>query len=507
MSDNGKQNGDSSTGVSRRRFVRAAGATGVAAGIAGCADFVGGGDGGDGGDGGGGSDGSSTGDGSGQETQSVTMSMGAPILQEAEQGVRDAFRNAGLPDWVELNFTTQSQNTGEVRSNFNRRLSAGESKPDAMLMDNGWVNIFIQRGQIMNLSEQLPEDVLSTVNNDYFQGFTDTARDPSSGNLFGVPLFPDFPTMLYRKDLAEEAGYSPESNNWATEPMTWEEWSNIAVDIQDNAGLDYGFTTQWDIYVGTACCTFNEVMSSFGGAYFGGRDNLFGPVGERPITVNEPETIKSLNMMRKFVHDEDFGGEFDGYGGGFTPTDILGWIENPSKAPFENGSSVFHRNWPYAIASAGSEDIFGTDLGTMPIPYAVPESDAAQPGTGGTTSALGGWHVVGNPNTQSPEALNELFRAVTQDSFNLDLLRVWGWLPPKPELFNSDVAREQEPTGRYMDTLRVAGENTMPRPTTSVWGNQTSKIAQQANRAVAQDTSSEQAMEALATALAETESS
>ncbi|MDS0221557.1 extracellular solute-binding protein [Haloarcula sp. S1AR25-5A] len=504
MSDQDKRDSRRRSSVSRRRFVQAAGATGVTAGIAGCADFVGGG--GDGGDGDSGGDGGSTGDGSGRETQTIQLSMGADILSEAEQGVRDAFRNAGLPDWVELTFARQSQDTGEVRSNFNRRLSAGETKPDAMLMDNGWVNIFIQRGQIQNLTEMLPEEILSTVNNDYFQGFTDTARDPGSGNLFGVPLFPDFPTLLYRKDLAENAGYSPESNNWATEPMTWEEWSNIAADIQDNAGLDYGFTTQWDIYVGTACCTFNEVMSSWGGAYFGGRDNLFGPVGDRPITVDEPETIKSLNMMRKFVHNEDFGGEFDGYGGGFTPTNILSWIENPSLAPFEEGNSAFHRNWPYAIASAGSEDVFGQDLGTMPIPYGVPESEAAQPGTGGTTSALGGWHVVANPNSENTEGLIELFRAVTQDSFNLDLLKLWGWLPPKPELFNSDTARDQEPTGRYMDTLRVAGENTMPRPTTAVWGDQTSNIAQQANRAVNQDTTSEEAMTALASALEETES-
>ncbi len=28
-------------------------------------------------------------------------------------------------------------------------------------------------------------------------------------------------------------------------------------------------------------------MTSYGGAYFGGRENLFGPIGDRPITVEE----------------------------------------------------------------------------------------------------------------------------------------------------------------------------------------------------------------------------
>ena len=29
--------------------------------------------------------------------------------------------------------------------------------------------------------------------------------------------------MIYRKDLVEEAGYDPEGENWATEPMSWQE--------------------------------------------------------------------------------------------------------------------------------------------------------------------------------------------------------------------------------------------------------------------------------------------
>jgi len=381
------------------------------------------------------------------------------------------------------------------------------------LMDNGWANIFIQRGQIQNLSEMLPEELLTDVDENYFSAFTDTATDPSSGNLYGVPMFPDFPTMQYRKDLVEEAGYSPESNNWATEPKTWEEWSNIAADTLDNSGVDYGFTTQWDIYEGTSCCTFNEVMSSWGGAYFGGRENLFGPVGDRPITVNEPEVHNALNMMRKFVHDEDFGGQFDGYAGGFTPTDILGWTEETARAPFANGNAVFHRNWPYSLALTGrnpeetDDPALGENLGAMPIPYAVPEGEAAQPGTGGTTAALGGWHMTVNPNSQKKDAVTEVIRAAMNPEFALELLSIQGWLPPRPELFNSDAAQNVPVVGRYMDTLRVAGENTMARPVTSVWSQQSSSIAQQANRVVSQDASAEQGMSTLEDSLADIESS
>jgi len=508
MSDNGSHDDGQRSSVSRRRFVAAGGATGVAAGLAGCADLVGGGDGGDGGDGGSnggdGDTGTSTGDSSSGSTTTIRWGIGPTAVQTAGEEMKTALHEAGgLSDDIEIQWVPSSQETNETRSNYSRILNSGQSQPDILQMDNGWVNIFIQRGQIQNLSEVLADDILTNVDENYFTGFTDTARDPGSGDLYGIPLFPDFPQMQYRKDLVEEAGYDPEGENWATEPMTWERWSNIAADVYDNADVDYGFTTQWDIYEGTACCDFNEVMSSWGGAYFGGRENLFGPVGDRPITVNEPEVIKSLNMMRKFVHDEDFGGEFSSYGGGFTPTDILGWTEETSRSPFAEGNAVFHRNWPYSLALTGQNPentenpALGQDLGAMPIPYAVSESDAAQPGTGGTTSALGGWHLTINPNSNNLDAMNEVIRAVQTDEFALELFRLQGWLPPRPDLFNSDEARSVEPVGRYMDTLQVAGQNAMARPVTPVWSQESSAIAQQANRAVGQEVSSADAMSAL----------
>ncbi|WP_115805514.1 extracellular solute-binding protein [Haloferax sp. Atlit-4N] len=479
--------------VSRRRFIAAAGATGVTAGLSGCASMFG--------------NGSDTGGQVGEsESGGTTVVWGfdATVAQDHADQLRTALHEkGGLSDDIRVEFQPGQPDSGKRRSTYNRLLSSQETTPDMFMMDNGWVNIFIQRGQLANLSEVLPESALSTIENEYFGGFTETAIDPASGDLFGVPLYPDYPTMLYRKDLVEEAGYNPTEENWATEPMTWKRWSNIAAEAQELSGVDYGFTTQWDIYVGTACCTFNEVLSSWGGAYFGGRENLFGPVGERPVTVDSDPVVNSLNMMRKFVHDESFDGQFSDYGGGFTPTNILGWIEDSSLAPFVDGNAVFHRNWPYAINQAASE--FGDDLGTMPLPYGVPESEAQFPGTGGSTSALGGWHITVNPNSQKLDAVTQVIQASMREEFQLFLLEVEGWLPPRASLFNSETAAELEPAGDYMDTLRVAGENTMARPVTAVWNNQSSKIAEQANRAVGQEVSSSEAMATLQSSLEETE--
>ncbi|HMB51582.1 MAG TPA: sugar ABC transporter substrate-binding protein, partial [Natronoarchaeum rubrum] len=137
--------------------------------------------------------------------------------------------------------------------------------------------------------------------------------------------------------------------------------------------------------------------------------------------------------------------------------------------------------------------------------YAVTEDEAAQPGTGGTTSALGGWHIVLNPNTERKEEAMEVIRAMMTDEVNLGLFELWGWLPTKPELFESDQAAETGVVGNYLDTIRVAGENAMPRPSTTVWPTQATMIAEQANAAVAGDKSPEQAMNDLQSSLENTE--
>jgi ABC-type glycerol-3-phosphate transport system substrate-binding protein len=321
--------------------------------------------------------------------------------------------------------------------------------------------------------------------------------------------------MQYRKDLAEDAGYDPEGENWATEPMSWQEWSNVTADIlEQSSGVDHGFTTQWDIYEGTSCCTFLEVMSSWGGAYFGDPSQYqFGPVGDRPITVDEQQVVDSLNMMRKFVHGEDFD-KFSDYAGNIAPTAITSWTEEDARAPFAQGNAIMHRNWPYSIALTGRSEedveegtpVLGTDrMGVMPIPYGVTEDEASYPQTGGTVSALGGWHATVNPNSEKHDAVAQVIEAMQADDFQLTLLSAQGWLPPKPALFESSEAQNVDIVGNYMDTLRVAGENALARPVTTVWTQESSAIAQRANDAVAQASTSRSAMDQLADQLAEIE--
>lgn len=468
-------------GVSRRTFVQAAGATGAAASLAGCIY----------GNGGPGED-------------AVVFGFDPDSANEVGDEILELYYENGLDEDIELELQPGASDTGERRDNYETLLDTGETEPDIMLMDNGWVNVFIQQGLIANLDDVLEDDELERIESDYFEAFTDTARDPETDELYGVPLFPDFGTMQYRKDYAREAGYDDEDfEEWATESMTWEEWSDVTAEIVEASDASFGLSTQFAIYEGTSCCSFNEVLASWGGGYFGGEEDLFGPIGDREVTVDQEEFIEALAMMRTFV-DGDDENALEDYEGDLAPSDITEWSEDESFPQMENGNAAMHRNWPYAIAGLAEE--FGTDnYGTMPVPYAVSEDEAAQDGMGGIASALGGWHIVLNPNSERQEAALEVMRTSMEDDFNLGLLELWGWLPPKPELFESEEAEELEPIGEYMDTLRVAGENAVPRPVTEVWPTQAELIAQEVNSAVAGTKSPEEAAQDLQSGLEETE--
>ncbi|WP_368407719.1 extracellular solute-binding protein [Halorussus amylolyticus] len=488
--------------------MRAVGASGAAVGLAGCT-----------GDGGGSQDTTTEGgsDDSGTTTGSVDNDGGTTTLQWATDPdfedvwdtLQDVLHENGLSNDIEVEILAGSSVTDDRQAQYQQWLSAGRSKPDILYVDSGWTIPFIMRDQLQNLSGMLGSDRISQLEDDYFQASVSTARGPD-GDLFAIPLFPDFPTMQYNKSYVSEAGYGEDDfETWAEESMTWQEFSNVTSEALDaNDDVDYGFTFQADSYEGLACCDFNEFMTSWGGAYFGNpEENLFGPIGDRPVTVGEDQVVDSVRMIRTFIHGSDAEETLDDYAGDISPDAVLQWTEEPSRKPFTNGNAVMHRNWPYAINTSASEDNLGDDLGVMPIPYAVTEDEAEYPGTGGPVAALGGWHNAINPNSENKEAALEVLTAMMSEEFKLALFEELGFLPPEPDLLDTDRAGEVPIMGQFLPQLKVAGENAIPRPVTPIWPNQSQRIAQQVNDAYSESGDPVSAMSTLQQQLEEIEQS
>ncbi len=501
-------------GVSRRRFVKAAGASGIAVGLAGCTGGGGGGDGG-GGDGGGGDGGGGDG-GSGAEkidmsepSEELTIQWAADSnFQNAADKIRQTLYDNGLSQKIKIEFLGGSFVTDDRRTKYKNILEAGQKKPEILMVDNGWTIPFIARGQLLNLSQAMPKNHMDQVSNTFLESMLNTARD-DQGNIYGQPLFADFPTMQYRKDWVEQAGYDPEGEGWATKPLTWKKFSNVTKDVMESVDKDVdGFSFQGAAYEGLSCCDFNEFMSSWGGAYFGGRDNLFGPVGDRPITVDEKRVLDSIRMIRTFIHGSGDSASLSGYAGSIAPQAVVQWQEEPSRGPFSNGNVVMHRNWPYSININGAQDKFGEDLGVMPLPYAA-EEGAKYEGVGGSTAALGGWHLALNPNAEDAHmsAAAQVLTTLAKEQVQLDMFEIGGWIPPVPDRIANDRTKQLDVIGRYVDTLAFAAETAMPRPATVVWPQESQQIAKEVNAAFRQQKTPQKAMSDLKASIEQIESS
>lgn len=465
---------------SRRRFLAAAGTVGAAVGLAGCSL------------------------GGASPTGTTVVQLAASSDEESIQSaINDTLHGVGVPSDVTVEIVPTTSDI--ARSQYSQWLSAGLEQPSLMRMDSGWTLPFVLRDQIVNLEEELP-DVADRVKDETFEASVATATGPD-GDLHAVPLFSDFGLMLYRKDLVEAAGYDP--GGWATNPIPWQEFSRAVADARAEAGTDYGFTFQARIGEGLSCCTFTELMCSWGGSYFGPEEYLLGPVGDRPVTVDGDPAVRANRMVRRFVHGEDNpgGGGPSEFAGSITPNAVFSWSVGSSLGPFTDGAAVAHRNWPFAVQAAGGEDAFGEDLGVMPIPYGVEPGEAAVDGMGGSVSALGGWHVALNPNARHPEAAKQVLRGLSTDEFGMTLLEELGYLPPKPGLLDSRQARDVDVMGRYLDTITYAGEHAVPRPVTVAWPMQSPRIAQQVSAAFTREKRPERAMADLASILTDIEES
>lgn len=444
-------------GVPRRRFLKAACASGAAVGLAGCTTF-------------------------GSEADANTIQWYADSdAREARDAIQQGLWDVGLSQDISLEVIAGPSDTAQRQQLLQRWLDANLSEPTLMMVDSGWTVPFAIRDQLLNLTqnETVPDGLVKLIENKYVEASVQTAKNPQTGDLYAMPLYPDFGTMQYRKDWAEQAGYDPDGENWATEGITWKKFSRVTKQAMEQNDLPYGFTFQANVYEGLSCCDFNEFMTSWGGAYFGGRENLFGPVGDRPVTLNEQPVIDSIRMIRTFMRGQQDPHSLPGYAGNIAPRAVLSWIEDSSLAPFTNGNAFAHRNWPYAIATNGEK--FGEKLGVMPIPYAVTEQQSEYANIGGPTAALGGWHVAINPNTNKLEQAVQVLEAMTKRSFKLMLFETIGWLPPDMQVLDSQAARDVPIVGNYIEPLQAASKNAIPRPVTTVWPQESTKIAQLVN--------------------------
>lgn len=465
--------------IDRRAFVAAVGA-GSVTGLAGC-----------------------VGNEDNNDGDTRTIQITAPDeWRNAAADVRGNLYDAGMSEDIHVEMTSPGQTTDDSLAQYQQWLSAGLTQPDLLVCDVGWIRPFIVRDQLLSLDDVLPDETLERIRGQYVSQSVQSATG-EDGDLYAVPLYPDLPTIQYRRDLVEDAGY--DWQQYATDPLSWERFAAELGDVYEQSDVDYGFNWQAASELQLSCCVFNEFLSSWGGAYFGNPEENLYTIGNRPITVTEEPVLKALRMARTFIHGSDASETLSEFTGGITSTEASQWGLSPSMRPFTQGNAIALRNWPYSININGAEDALGETMGVMPIPYGVSDENGKYPNTGGSIAALGGWNYAVNPETEKLDACVEFLEALTTESFQLSNFELIGHIPPIADVLEN--ATDVPVMGRYVDTLTYASEHSLARPATAIWPEQSQVVAQEANGVIMGDSTPENGMDRLANRLKQIEES
>jgi putative chitobiose transport system substrate-binding protein len=240
-------------------------------------------------------------------------------------------------DWTDVPF-------GEAQTLLRNALAAGDG-PDVVNLSGGWVPEFAEAGQIVNMSEALPEAVVADYIPGAFNAYT------YEGASYQVPWYLSIEFMLYNRAILEEAGLTE-----ADLPTNYEELATVARTINSETGR-FGFVM--NLLEGD---TFLKVLAQNGVPILDADGNA---------AFNTPEAATVLQYFVDLVNE------------GVIPTDIVNVEHREMLDRFSAGemgivfsgpqlARLINENNPETYANLGIAPVpvgsaGGADLGVMSL--------------------------------------------------------------------------------------------------------------------------------------------
>lgn len=278
-----------------------------------------------------------------------------------------------------------------------------------------------------------------------------------NGHLWAAPLRTDLGIIYYRTDLI------------STPPNTWTDMATMAKSAMSKS--KYGYVWQGAQYEGLVC-DFVEVLYGYGGS-------ILDPNNPKTVTVNSPQAVQALTDMVSWV-------------GTISPDAVTNYMEDSARTVFQQGNSVFMRNWPYAYALgntasqskiAGKFDIHGMLYG------------------GSNTvghSCIGGWNLAINAFTPYQDQSWSFIHYMLQDSAQKTLAIDASFTPTLKSTYNDpDVASKQPLFTKLAPILQTA----QPRPVSPRYPDVSTAIQLRIHQALLKSSTPAAALSALASDL------
>jgi trehalose/maltose transport system substrate-binding protein len=317
--------------------------------------------------------------------------------------------------------------TDQRRQSLEISLEAKQPNPDLFLMDVVWINQFIQSGWLQSLTPYIKKNNFST--DVFFQRVLNSV-DKFNNSLYALPVFLDVGLLYYRKDLLEKYGFDGP-------PQTWNELVKQCEEIVPhekgkNSNFS-GFDWQGAQYEGLVC-TFLEFIASNGG----------GILKDGKIELNTPENLKALQFMHDLIYKYKIS----------PPNTYTEMREEQVRRAFQNGNTLFERNWAYAwnLHQSNDSPVKGK-IGMTILPHFEDHS---------SVSTLGGWHIGMSKYSDVKDKAWDFIRYITSYNVQKELLLKVGWNPGRSDVYKDKELLEKIPR---LEILSDAFNITVARPT------------------------------------------
>ena len=322
--------------------------------LAGCGGS--GGDGGDGGDGG----------GDGGDGDSVSGSVTFVHIASFEPSANDFKQAYEANNDATLGVQATPAESSSTREYYVNQFAAQSSEFDVGMMDVIWPAEFVSAGWAAPVEDPQgrTDGMLSTP----------VEAATIDGELYGMPMFTDANGLYYRTDLLEQAGYDEP-------PSTYTELINIAQDVKDQVSEDLnGYIWQGGANEGLTIMWLNWMWGMGGSVRTDNGD----------LVVNTDEGVAALQHAVDLIYEHEI-----------TPESIPSSGTDGNRQTFQQGNTIFMRNWPYAVSLFQDDTPVTDKFAVTTMPKAEGHEDA-------NNSCLGGWSLFINSFSENVEAAQAL---------------------------------------------------------------------------------------------------
>jgi multiple sugar transport system substrate-binding protein len=395
--------------------------------------------------------------GGGSGSGNLIFSMGADSTGTM-QPLIDKFNKQS--DGFKVTYREMPTDTGQYFDKLRTQFQAGGGDIDVIGADVIWPVQFAANGWIMEVTDRFPKSEQSQFLAGPIQSLT------YDGKLYGVPWYTDAGLLYYRQDLLEKSGYSEP-------PKTWDELEEMGLKVSKDQGIDYGFVFQGDQYEGGVCNGCEYIWTNGG--------NVLDPNDPSKVVIDSPEAAAGLATEQGIVED------------GVAPQAVATYTETETDPAFLGNKAVFARNWPYMYSLAGTTDypdVKPEQIGVAPIPLGEGQTQLV--------SALGGWNMLINAQTDMPDEAWEFVQWITAEEQQKWRALKASLLPTRPTLYDDKEIRDTIPV---IAQGEEALKNARIRPVSPYYSDMSLEMQEQFNGVVKGDVSPEDAVASLQTSL------